>query len=260
MAAAICSFCPVSMPARPLTSRPAALCSRPRTPMMTGVSRPIRVRVDPSPMPTNLPPPRSSKPRPPRRATMTEGRFRSAAWARPGEAAGDGSQYVGGLLRPRQLPAGRPPPGVAATPAKPLKIEGTAADTAVCAVVLSKPDAVASFPTISGVNKREMVDRMSMFMEESFFVARRLSSQATSDAHRQVGAAESPIKAQGGIGDLPELSCQKPRYGSRSAQSLRPLKQLTPIALRTSTDRRATTSRATGCSRRAGHVRFLTVH
>jgi hypothetical protein len=47
-------------------------------------------------------------------------------------------------------------------PASPLKIDGTAAETAVRAAALSNPDAVANLLTISGVKKRETADAMSV--------------------------------------------------------------------------------------------------
>ena len=46
-----------------------------------------------------------------------------------------------------------------------IKIEGTTAVTALCAVPLSRPDAEASLPTTSGVRKREMADIRSLLMK-----------------------------------------------------------------------------------------------
>jgi hypothetical protein len=60
-------------------------------------------------------------------------------------------------------------------PANPLKIDGTAAETAVPAAALSNPAAVASLPMTSGVKKRETTDAMSVAMTGTPFGGTRLS-------------------------------------------------------------------------------------
>jgi hypothetical protein len=74
----------------------------------------------------------------------------------------------------------RGPLGLVATSARPLKIEGTTAATALCARALSRPEAVASFPTSSGDRNRETADTMLAFMEGPSATSKRstLASQA----------------------------------------------------------------------------------
>ena len=91
-------------------------------------------------------------------------------------------------------------------PASPLKIDGTAAETAVRAASLSNPDAVANLPTISGVKKRETADAMSVAMARNPFLAAR-GSAAKSDATAR--KAQSPMGEPGNIGDTPEFCCWK---------------------------------------------------
>ena len=147
----------MSMRASPLASRPWARCSRPRTPRTTGVSSPISVRVDPSPMPTNrlsvetsvlsTPPPSSDARRP----------LPLSAPCAPLKVA----------ARLERMPAGcsamasaiwRAPPGLAARSESPLRMAGTNAPTALCVVPRSRPEAEAILPTSSGVRTREMAD------------------------------------------------------------------------------------------------------
>ena len=191
MAAAIWSFWPVSMRARPLASRSADRCSRPRTPMITGVSRPIRVRVGPSPMPTNLltaeasmasPPPPSNDDR--RLVPL------SATCADPVRLLAMLPKMSVGCSA-TAFASCRAPPGLAATSANTLNSAGTAAATAFCAVPPSKPVAEASLPTISGVRNREMVDTMSLVMEGSL-PSSRPCNRATSCAHDHGGGPDSP--------------------------------------------------------------------
>src|SRR5262249_44756878 len=56
------------------------------------------------------------------------------------------------------------PPGRPTTPANPLKIDGTAAPSAVCAVDGFRPHAEANLLTTSGVNKLDIADKMLLVM------------------------------------------------------------------------------------------------
>src|SRR5262252_6607663 len=156
MASAISSFCWVSMRARPLASRPDAFCCWPRTPMINGVTKPIRLRVGASPTARNLESVEVSSPSapPPSNVDRTSTPFAAACGAEP--------VRLFTILPSMSLGCSattfancREPAGVPATLAKPLRIAGTIAAMARCPMLRSRLAAEVSFPMSSGVRKRD---------------------------------------------------------------------------------------------------------
>ena len=145
-------------------SKPWLRCSRPSTPMMIGVSRPSRDRMGPSPMPRNLPTVDANRPdMPPPSSDDNKLVPLSAICAGPLRLlAMLPSRSVG--CSATAFPSCRAPPGLPATSANPLRIAGTAAAVALCAMDRSSPVAEAILPISSGVKKREIVDTMLSVM------------------------------------------------------------------------------------------------
>lgn len=155
MAAAIWSFWSRSMRARPLASMPAARCSRPSTPSTTGVSKPIKLRAGPSPIPANLLTPETSVPSaPPPSSDASSVLPLSCSCALPPTAfvSVDKSPVGCSVIA---LASCRAPPGLAARSVSPPSIAGTDALAAFCVATLSRPVADAILPISSGVRKRD---------------------------------------------------------------------------------------------------------
>src|SRR5262249_24869178 len=87
------------------------------------------------------------------------------------------------------------PPGRPATPANPLRIEGIAAPSCICAVEGFRPHAEANRPTTSGVNKLVIADRMLLVMGRSPYLSRGFKTDS------DVGLAQDlPLRNRQGRG------------------------------------------------------------
>ena len=184
------SFCCASVRARPAASSPWAACARPRAPMIIGVTMAMSVLAEASLTPRNL-----------ERVDVNIGRAAppSSVDSMPLPlSASCGVRSASPPVRDRNMSGDccaiaeanwRAPSGFSATPAKPVRMAGTAAATPSCASLPSRPDAAASLPMSSGVKNRDiaatmvsvMANHLSVAGKEAVTTERRRTSGKTRD-------------------------------------------------------------------------------